>query len=351
MLKTRTKEQNDSLWSLGQKLLGEKDRDIYLSRLDQQLEKYGIGLIFMEEDGYPSLLRQIEKPPEVLFYRGNLSLASRPCLAVVGTRRATAYGEKAAYEIAKDAASQGFAVVSGMARGIDSCAHKGALDAGGATVALMPAGLDQCYPPSNAWLFERICSEGLALSEYPPSVRAEKWFFLNRNRLISGLSLGTVVVQAGGRSGAINTAQHAAEQGRDVFAVPGSIFEFGSVGVHRLIQDGAWLVTSVHSVTDFYRDQQLTLEDGDPPEKTPARQNLVLRKMPEEIPAERELTPEANPAGEWQWLYDQIDGFGSLPEQLCERTGRSPQMVQTGLTMLELNGLIERRERQRIYRK
>lgn len=349
MLQTNTKEQNDRLWSLGRKLLGENERDAYLGKLENQLDRYGIRLVFPEDPGFPPLLRQIDDPPDVLFYRGDLSLARQRSIAIVGTRRTSAYGEKAAYEIAKTTAEAGFVIVSGMAKGIDSCAHKGALDAGGGTVALMPGGLDRCYPPSNAWLYERIVSTGLALSEYPPGVRTEKWYFLERNRLISGLSLGTVVVQAGGRSGAVNTAQHAAEQGRDVFAVPGSIFEFGSVGVHRLIVDGAELVTSVHTVADHYQDQQLVLLDREQrkPSFRPSK-SLSYEGPPAALKDEDERIKRA---GEWAWLYRKIDDFGSLPEQLVDLTGESPQRVQTGLTILEISGLIERRDRQKIYKK
>ena len=352
MLPAFTREQNDILWALGQRMLHESDREAYLARLRQECDRWQIGLVFMEQEAYPPILRQIQDPPPVLFYRGNLSLAYRTGIAIVGTRRTTAYGEKAAYEIAACCAKAGLIVVSGMARGIDSCAHKGALDAGGDTIALMPTGLDLCYPPANNWLYDRIISRSLALSEYPPGVKAEKWFFLGRNRLISGLSLATVVVQAGGRSGAVNTAQHAAEQGRDLYAVPGSIFEFASVGTHRLIADGAELVNSVHMVADRYKDRQMSLDEmaaGGEPRRITIHQDIPQDEAAKERADEGSRASKT--AGEWQWLYEAIDDFGSLAEQLVEKTGESPQRIQTGLTILEMRGLTERRDRQKIYRK
>ena len=324
MIQTVTKKQNDYLWSLGQKFLDAKDRTDYLARLRLECDRMGIGLVFLEDERFPETLRQIEDPPAALFYRGDLSVAKMESVAIVGTRNSSAYGEKAAYGIARACAREGLAVVSGMARGIDSCAHKGALDTGGKTIAFLPGGLDRCYPPSNTWLFERTAQTGLLLSEYPPGMHTEKWNFLKRNRLISGISLGTVVVQAAGRSGAVNTAQHAIEQGKDLFAVPGSIFELNSVGVHRLIADGAEIVNSVDMVAERYRARQITIE---------------------------QQAQERSPAGAWGWLYEAIDDFGSVPEEIVAITGKNPEKVQTGLTILELQGLIERREGHKIYRK
>ena len=324
MIQTTTKEQNDYLWSLGQKFLNAKDRTDYLAALRKECDRKGIGLVFSEETFFPETLRNITDPPKALFYRGNLSLANRDSIAIVGTRNSSSYGEKAAYEIARACAREGLVVVSGMARGIDSCAHKGALDLNGETIAFLPGGLDKCYPSSNTWLFERTAKSGLVFSEYPPGTHTEKWNFLERNRLISGISLATVVVQAAGRSGAVNTAQHAIEQGKDLYAVPGSIFEMNSVGVHRLLADGAEIVSSVDMIAEKYRIRQIPIE---------------------------EMRVEQKSLGGWKWLYDRIDDFGSSPEELCSVTGMSPQKVQMGLTMLEMDGLIERREGLKIYRK
>lgn len=329
MIQTTTKEQNDYLWSLGQKFLNAKDRTDYLAALREECDRKGIGLVFSEEETYPAMLRNIENPPKALFYRGDLSLAQKDSIAIVGTRNSSAYGEKAAYEIARSCAKEGLVVVSGMARGIDSCAHKGALDVSGCTIAFLPGGLDKCYPPSNTWLFERTASKGLVLSEYPPGTHTEKWNFLERNRLISGISLAVVVVQAAGRSGAINTAQYAIEQGKDLFAVPGSIFEMNSVGVHRLLTDGAEVVTSADMVAERYKQRQISIE---------------------EVEDEKSKTGRSAYGG-WKWLYDKIDDFGSSPEELCSATGESPSKIQTGLTMLEMGGWIERRDGLKIYRK
>ena len=316
MLQTLSKEQNDLLWELGKKYGSTKDRIPYLNALFEKCRQIGIGILFYDDAAFPAMLRQIKDPPRVLFYRGDLSLLQKDAFAIVGTRLATGYGLKAAYEIAKVSAESGFVIVSGMAKGIDASAHKGALDGGGETIALMPCGLDKCYPPTNAWLYDRVLIKGLALSEYPPGTHTEKWYFLERNRLISGLCLATVVVQAPERSGAVNTAQHAADQGRDVYAVPGSIFERQSVGVHRLIADGCELIQTPDTLVKRYQQKQITYMDSIKP-----RSGKTL--------------------DQWGWLYERIDSFGSLSEDLVKNSDEDPALIQMGLTMLQMEGLID----------
>lgn len=225
---------------------------------------------------YPPLLREIPDPPLALHYAGDVSLLSRPSLAVVGSRRATPYGVNAAAKLARDVAGAGLVVVSGMARGIDAAAHHAALDAGGTTIAVLGTGIDVIYPRGNLRLFRRIAEHGLVISEFPPGTPPKPENFPMRNRVISGLSLGSLIVEATTRSGSLITARLAAEQNREVFAVPGSIFSAGAEGTHRLIQYGAKLV---HDVDDILAElpgelrRTLTLEEPEP--DSPLREVLA----------------------------------------------------------------------------
>ncbi|PYQ48638.1 MAG: DNA-protecting protein DprA [Acidobacteria bacterium] len=199
---------------------------------------------------YPALLREIVDPPFALFYRGDLSLLQRPMVAMVGSRRASAYGLNAAAHLARQLVSAGVAIVSGLARGIDAASHQAALEAGGKTIAVLGTGIDLVYPRSHSRLAHAIAEQGLVLTEFPPATPPLAANFPIRNRVISGITLGTVIVEATSRSGSLITARTAAEQGREVFAVPGSIFAAGSEGTHRLIQYGAKLVHDANDILD-----------------------------------------------------------------------------------------------------
>jgi DNA processing protein len=201
-------------------------------------------------DEYPALLGQIDDPPPVLFVRGTLLPADALAVAIVGSRHATAYGARVAWQLANGLARAGYTVVSGLARGIDAAAHRGALDAGGRTIAVLGTGVHHIYPPEHAELALEVIDAGAVVSEAPPLAAASRGAFPRRNRIISGLSLGTVVVQASDRSGALITARLAGEQGREVFAVPGPVDCRMSRGCHRLIRDGARLVESVDDILD-----------------------------------------------------------------------------------------------------
>lgn len=213
-------------------------------------EKQSIWILVRDDDGYPSILREISRPPLVLFVRGN-PVPDAERIAIVGSRAATQYGKRVAEEIAMGVASQGVTVVSGAAQGIDSAAHKGALRAG-RTVAVLGCGVDVVYPKSNAKLIAEIAETGAVLSEYPPGTQPFPAFFPQRNRIISGLSRGTLVVEAAERSGSLITAELALSEGRDVFAVPGGIYSDLSRGCHRLIQQGAKLAASAEDILGEY---------------------------------------------------------------------------------------------------
>ena len=204
----------------------------------------------MPEASYPDALRWLPDPPPVLYARGELLPQDRLAIAVVGSRRPSRYGRSMAERFGAELAEQGFTVVSGLARGVDGLAHRGALRAGGRTIAVLGCGVNRVYPPEHRGLCEDICAQGAVLSEFGFDTRPQRWNFPRRNRIISGLTLGVVVVEATERSGSLLTARHAAEQGREVFAVPGRIDVESSRGAHRLIQGGAKLVTGAGDILD-----------------------------------------------------------------------------------------------------
>ena len=205
----------------------------------ENLQKLGIQVLISKDEVYPRRLKQISQPPPVLYLRGELRPEDEWAVAVVGTRRLTAYGRQVAEEVAGKLARSGVSVVSGLARGADSVAHQAALNAGGRTMAVLGCGLDQIYPPENRRLAEQIIGNGALLSDYPPGTPPDAANFPPRNRIISGLSMAVVIIEAGQTSGALITAAFAADQGREVFAVPGNINAPQSVGTNRLIRDGA----------------------------------------------------------------------------------------------------------------
>ena len=243
-----------------QKCLGEKAAQALIALcaekpglpedIAEACEKQNIRVLVREDDEYPPILREIARPPLALFVRGN-PIPGAERIAVVGSRAASQYGKRVAEEIAMGVASHGVTVVSGAAQGIDSAAHKGALRAG-RTVAVLGCGVDVVYPKSNAKLIAEIAESGVVLSEYPPGTQPFPAFFPQRNRIISGLSYGTVVVEAAERSGSLITAELALSEGRDVFAVPGSIYSDLSKGCNRLIRQGAKLTASAEDILDEY---------------------------------------------------------------------------------------------------
>jgi DNA processing protein len=215
--------------------------------VDAQRER----VITLIDGDYPPLLREIPDPPSLLFAEGDRSLLRRPCLAIVGSRQSSPYGINAARLISRELARSGAVVISGFARGIDTAAHDEALLAGGSTVAVLGTGTDVDYPRENRKLRRRVIESGLLLTEFSPGTPPRAANFPVRNRIISGLSLGVVVVEASQKSGSLITARLASEQGREVFALPGSIFSRTSEGPHRLIQSGAKLV---HSIDDLFEE-------------------------------------------------------------------------------------------------
>lgn len=199
---------------------------------------------------YPALLKEIRDYPKELYYIGDPKLLEEKCVSIVGSRKTNQYGRSTAYSFGKALGQRGITVVSGMAVGIDTCAHEGALQEKGNTAAVLACGLDLCYPPRNRELKGKIESAGIVLSEYPPGTAAQRYYFPQRNRIISGLSTLTVVVQAGNRSGALITAELAADQGRDVGAVPGNIDSEYNLGSNKLLREGAFALTGVQDLLE-----------------------------------------------------------------------------------------------------
>lgn len=224
--------------------------DIDLSAVWQRLEKQGIAVITWQDKHYPRRLREIDQPPPVLYTRGELLLEDEWAVAVVGTRRVTPYGRQITEQVATTLAHSGVTVVSGLAHGVDAIAHQAAINAGGRTIAVLGCGVDRIYPPDHRRLAERLLEHGALLSDYAPGTPPEAVNFPPRNRIISGLSMAVVVIEAGERSGALITAQFAAEQGREVFAVPGNINAPQSSGTNRLIQQGAHPLLEVRDLLD-----------------------------------------------------------------------------------------------------
>ena len=219
-----------------------------VAREKEEAARLGLRIITLADADYPSLLASIFDPPLVLYLRGELRPADGLAVALVGSRRASYYGEKQARRLASSLAHAGFTVVSGLARGIDAASHEGALDADGRTIAVLGCGLSQVYPPEHEALARRVVEHGAVLSEHPVGFPVLAENFPRRNRIVSGLALGVVVVEAGRASGALITARWAAEQGREVFAVPGPVDRPGFAGCHRLIKDGAKLVENVEDI-------------------------------------------------------------------------------------------------------
>jgi DNA processing protein len=254
----------EAAWKLGQSALVEAGLDgksahtlvqlrpsLDLRAELAKLDRAGVQAITWDDElRYPRHLRHIANPPVVLYLKGALMPEDEIGVAIVGTRSPTAYGRQVAQQLAGQLAAKGVTIVSGLARGIDAEAHRAALDSGGRTIAVLGSGLDVIYPREHAGLAREIAKHGAVLSDYPLGSKPDAVHFPARNRIVAGLSLGTIVVEAGDTSGALITARMAGESGRDVFAVPGSIFSKQSYGVHRLIQDGAKLVASVQDVLD-----------------------------------------------------------------------------------------------------
>ena len=284
------------------------------SEIDR-LEASGTQAFARVDPAYPSRLREIDDAPPVLYVRGTLMPDDDYGVAVVGTRRATAYGRQATAELSRGLAAAGVTIVSGLARGVDTIAHRTALDTGGRTIAVLANGLDTIYPPENRRLAEEITEHGAIVSDYPLGTKPRADFFPRRNRILSGLSLGTLVIEGDVKSGAMITAKFATEQNRDVFAVPGSIFSPQSRGPLSLIRDGAMPVSGAQDILEALNlarlGAQLDFGRAAPPVSDEERTLMsVLTREPQHI------------------------------DEVARQTGLAAAMVSGTLALLELKGLV-----------
>lgn len=280
-------------------------------------EEFGARVVTLASSDYPPLLREIHDPPSVLYVWGTLEERDRHAVGVVGTRKPTLYGSACAKKLSYQMAHSGLTVVSGLARGIDTAAHQGALAAHGRTLAVIGSGLMSLYPPENRELAEKIACSGAVISEFPMTTRADRQTFPMRNRIISGLSFGLLVVEAGSRSGALISANQAMDQGRTVYAVPGRIDQATSIGPNRLIQQGAKLVMGVEDILDdrgllFAETPEL---EPPPPPPLSTEEEAVFRAIGSEEPSQ---------------------------DEIVERCGLPTHVVSSTLLALELKKLVRR---------
>jgi DNA processing protein len=296
-----------------------------LKRADQEidrLEKIGYSVLTIEDEHYPNYLREIFDPPLVLYYAGDIDTLSEPSVSIVGARRPTPYGRAVAERLAHDLSVKGLVIVSGLARGIDSISHWGALK-GGKTVAVLGSGLETIYPRENRPLFEKIIESGVVLSEYSLKAPPLKYHFPCRNRIISGLSIGTVVIEGTGRSGSLITARLALEENREVMAVPGNITSELSQGTNWLIKSGAKLVNDWKDVVEEF--------------PSPLKEEILsreIKKRKEALSLSREESK----------IHDLLlpDALTSVDE-LVERSNLSVSEILTVLLSLELKELVDQR--------
>lgn len=229
-----------------------------LDRVIEKITGLGITILTWDDESYPRHLKEIDQPPPVLYVRGTLKAEDSWAVAVVGTRRVSAYGRQVTEEVATFLAQNGMTVVSGLARGVDAIAHESALKAGGRTIAVFGCGVDRIYPPEHRKLAAQVITSGALISDYPPGTPPDASNFPPRNRIISGLAMAVVIVEAGETSGALITAQFAADQGREVFAVPGSILASQSKGTNRLIAQGAHPLLSAYDMLEILNLNRIT---------------------------------------------------------------------------------------------
>ncbi len=361
-----------------------KQRSLLETRLHQEAEALnyyrglkarGIGVLLADDPAYPVLLREINKPPFILYWQGDLSLLHRPALGVVGCRDCTEYGSEQAFSLSAQAAYCGVVIVSGMARGIDTAAHWGALRVkDGATIAVLGNGFNHVFPPANEALMGLIAEKGLLLTEFAPETQPFPGNFPRRNRIISGLCQGVLVVEARRKSGSLITANYAMEQGREVYAVPGPLTDDSSEGANRLLQDGAKLVVTAGDILADYavrirqdlEEMLRTLPKYEPEAAEKTRKNASpsakknLRSKPRTMPAGQstEALPENAPAApEITKNEIAIEAGAPAPQvedpiltalqqgsrhinDLLEETGLPPGDVMTRLLTLEIDGKI-----------
>ena len=342
-----------------QALAALEDKSLDLpDRILGDCERLGLRIITIRDAEYPDRLRNIYEPPLLLYVQGRMpAFDDEVAIAMVGSRRVSPYGQMMGEKIAFQLAGLGAIVVSGLASGGDAAAHRGALRAGGFTAAVIAGGHDVIYPRENRWLYEDIAVRGVILSEYPPGTPHDRTHFPVRNRIISGLCLGTVVIEAPERSGALITASRALDQGRDVFALPGQADDWHCTGSNRLLRDGAGVVTDAWDVLSCYaarfphklkpfRTEEPRHFGGGEKETEPEKRKAPPAQGPEE-PPQAPAKPLLDLSGDHGLTDDQMKIVRTLGERtmqvddIIEETEIPTRRVLSALTMLELDGVVE----------
>ena len=347
----------DQLTPAMRDLLRRKPIQYPIERELELIQEYGCQVLTLYDAAYPVSLKEIDTPPIVLYIRGELAPEDALSLSLVGSRDAKDYGRKASYRLSYQLAQRGLTIVSGLARGIDTAAHRGALEAGGRTIAVMGSGLSFIYPATNTDLAEKITESGALISEFPMETTPKPNNFPRRNRIISGLTLGTVVVEASNRSGALITARLAGEQGREVFAVPGEIFSELSTGTHRLINNGAKLVNTVDDLFNELPRHALSqiqsITSGSPmpavetepsPQAQPVEKRTPERasaQPPVEVEQPSQIMPPPDLTPDERTVFDAIEDPSSHIDTIVRTTQLPIGQVSSVLLMLELKGVVQ----------
>lgn len=277
-----------------------------------------INRLLLSDRKYPESLKNIKNPPEQLYYIGNIDLLSNKSIAIIGSRSCSDYGIRMAEKFSKELTEHGICIVSGMAKGIDGVAHKNCLESGGNTIAVLGCGVDIIYPKQNQNLYHEIINNGgLIISEYNPGTEADTKYFPQRNRIVSGLSMGVLVIESAYRSGTSITAKFAVEQGKKVFCIPNNIEEITAVGNNRLIQEGAKLVTSVEDILEEYKDLKFKINK---------KKEFILK---------RDIKDE------YKFLYNAISNTPISINYICKKLKCKFQDISYLITLMEIEDLIE----------
>lgn len=328
--------------------------------LERELElihEFGCQIVTFYDAAYPPLLKEIDTPPLLLYVRGELKPEDALSIALVGSRQAKDYGRRVSYQLSYQLAKRGLTVISGFAKGIDTCAHRGALEASGRTIAVMGNGLSLIYPAANSELVDKVIESGALISEFPMGMKPRSENFPRRNRIISGLTLGTVVVEASNRSGALITARLASEQGREVFAVPGEIFSELSTGTHKLIDSGAKLISTVDDLLEALPQHALrqispltpgaekaaAIPEIPSAEKSELDQTSII--TPKTTATEKKTTvpvvPPPDLTTDEKTVFNAIEVPSSHIDTIVRTTQLPISQVSSLLLMLELKGAIQ----------
>ena len=343
-------EKRENLSPAIRELLIRKQVKIPLEKELELIEQYGCQVITQDDAAYPPLLKEIADAPLMLYVKGELKPEDALSISCVGSRSAKDYGRQVSHRFSYQLAQRGVTVVSGLARGIDTNAHRGALDAGGRTIAVMGNGLSLIYPASNDKLAEEIMQAGALISEFPMGMQPMGKNFPRRNRIISGMTLGTIVVEASNRSGALITARHALEQGREVFAVPGPIFSELSTGTHKLIREGAGLVHSVEELLEALPQHarnmlstSMSMPLDTPATDAPSSTEVEpRRRASSSVPTSpKPAAPPPELTDDEKTVFQAIEAPSTHIDVIVQTTQMPVGKVSSVLLMLELKGVVQ----------